>query len=97
MRRILAAALALVLALMLCACKSAEAKSVEAQIGQIGDVTLESAAAIEEAEASFAALTEEQKAEVKTTMCCLPRARRIRGLRAKRPKEPRRLLMRSER
>lgn len=65
MRRILAAALALVLALMLCACKSAEAKSVEAQIGQIGDVTLESAAAIEEAEASFAALTEEQKAEVK--------------------------------
>ena len=55
MRRILAAALALVLALMLCACKSAEAKSVEAQIGQIGDVTLESAAAIEEAEASFAA------------------------------------------
>ena len=65
MRRILAAALALVLALMLCACKSAEAKSVEAQIGQIGDVTLESAVAIEEAEAAFAALTEEQKAEVK--------------------------------
>ena len=65
MRQILAAALALVLALMLCACKSAEAKSVEAQIGQIGDVTLESAVAIEEAEAAFAALTEEQKAEVK--------------------------------
>ena len=43
MRRILAAALALVLAVALCACKSAEAKSVEAQIGQIGDVTLESA------------------------------------------------------
>ena len=65
MRRILAAALALVLAMSLCACKSAEAKSVEAQIGQIGDVTLQSAAAIEEAEAAFAALTEEQKAEVK--------------------------------
>ena len=45
MRRILAAALALVLALMLCACKSAEAKNVETQIGQIGDVTLESEAA----------------------------------------------------
>ena len=78
MRRILAAALALVLALMLCACKSAEAKSVEAQIGQIGDVTLESAAAIEEAEASFAALTEEQKAEVKLR-CAACRARDVYG------------------
>ena len=60
MRRILAAALALVLALMLCACKSAEAKNVETQIGQIGDVTLESAAAIEEAEARRAPAQEAQ-------------------------------------
>lgn len=65
MKRIIALALVLVMVLSLCACgKSEEVKAAEAAITAIGEVTLQSGKAIEEAEALAEALTAEDKEKV---------------------------------
>ena len=65
MKRITAFLLALCLCLGLCACgKSEAAQKVDDQITAIGQVTLDSEAAILEAENAAAALTEEERAEL---------------------------------
>lgn len=65
MKRIIAFMLVVVLALSVAGCgKSEAAKIVDDQILAIGTVTLESEAAVIAAENAYAALTEEQKAEL---------------------------------
>lgn len=64
MKRIWIMVLVLALCLSLCACKSEEAKNVEALITAIGEVTADSEAAISAARDAYSALTEEDKASV---------------------------------
>lgn len=65
MKKIIICCLCLVMLLALCACQSEQAKAVDAQIDAIGTVTLDSEAAISEAEAAFAALSEKDQKGVK--------------------------------
>ena len=65
MKKLTALLLALVMTLSLCACgESAELKSVREQIAAIGEVGLDSEAAIAAAEEAYRALSEEDKAKV---------------------------------
>lgn len=64
MKRTFTLFLALALCLCLCACKSEEAKNAESLISAIGTVTLDSESAITAAEEAYAALSEEDKANV---------------------------------
>ena len=65
MKRFLALLLALSMAFALCGCgESAELKSVKEQIAAIGEVDLDSEAAIVAAEEAYQALSEEDKAKV---------------------------------
>lgn len=65
MKKLVAIILVLAMCLSLCACgKSKNAVAAEKGIEAIGTVSLESGAAIAEAEALYAALTEEEKEEV---------------------------------
>lgn len=64
MKKMLALLLVLALCLSLSACKSEEAKNAEALIAAIGDVTLDSEAAIAAAEAAYDALSDSDKSGV---------------------------------
>ena len=64
MKKILAIVLCLVMALALTACKSSAAKSTEALIDAIGEVTAESEAAVKAAEEAFKALGEKDRSQV---------------------------------
>ncbi|MBQ7801482.1 MAG: hypothetical protein IJ375_04055 [Oscillospiraceae bacterium] len=64
MKRALSLLLVLMMLLSLCGCKSEEAKNAEALIGAIGEVTLDSEAAILTAEEAYAALSQEDQASV---------------------------------
>ncbi len=65
MKRIISLVLVLALCLSLCACgKSKAVKNVEAMIDAIGEVTVDSEAAVVEAENAFDALTDEEKDKV---------------------------------
>lgn len=65
MKRFFICILCVLLCLSLCACGKSEAvRNTEAAIKAIGTVTLDSGAAIEEAEALYAALPEEEKEQV---------------------------------
>lgn len=64
-KRIIAFALILCMVLSLCACKSSEAKAVEQQIKNLGEITLDSEQAIKEAEDAYNALSSEDQASVK--------------------------------
>lgn len=65
MKRILILALVCCLCISLCACgKSEEAKKADALIQAIGEVTLESGDAIQQAKTYYEALTEDQKKQV---------------------------------
>lgn len=65
MKKISALCLALIMVLSLCACgESAELKSVREQIAAIGEVSLDSEAAITAAEEAYRALSDEEKAKV---------------------------------
>ena len=67
-KKILLWALAVSLMLSLAACgKSEAAKAVDDQIAAIGEVTLESEAAISEAEAAVDALSEEDRKQLDNT------------------------------
>ncbi|MBR4743993.1 MAG: hypothetical protein IK082_07375 [Oscillospiraceae bacterium] len=67
MKKILVIALCLVMALALTACKSSAAKSAEALIDAIGEVTAESEAAVAAAEEAFKALGEKERAQVENS------------------------------
>ena len=79
MRRVLALFLCLVLALTLTACKSSAAKSAEALIDAIGEVTAESEAAIKAAEDALQALGEKERAQVENS-AALEAARNALGI-----------------
>lgn len=65
MKRVTIILLALILCLSLCGCGKSEAvKNVEAMIDAIGEVTLDSEAAVVAAEEAYAALTAEEKEKV---------------------------------
>lgn len=64
MKRIILLFLALCLCVGLSACKSSEAKKVDELILSIGEVSLDSKNAIQDAQSYYDTLTEEQKAEV---------------------------------
>ena len=63
-KNILAAITTVALALCLAGCAS-EAKNIDEDISNLGDVTIESKAAIESVQAKYDALTDEEKAKVK--------------------------------
>lgn len=63
-KRIIAFALILCMALTLCACKSSEVKAVEQQIENLGEITLDSEQAIKEAADAYDALSSEDQADV---------------------------------
>ena len=67
MKKILAIVLCLVMALALTACKSSAAKSAEALIDAIGEVTAESEAAVAAAEEAFKALGEKERTQVENS------------------------------
>lgn len=64
MKRLFAALLVLVMVLSLCACKSEEAKNVEALIDAIGNVSLDCESDLIAAENAYNALNEEDKASI---------------------------------
>lgn len=64
-KRIIAFALILCMVLSLCACKSSEARAVEQQIKNLGEITLDSEQAIKEAKDAYNALSSEDQASVK--------------------------------
>ena len=65
MKKIIAVALVVIMLLSLCACGKSEAiKAAEEAINSIGEVSLESEAAIENAEKLYNILTDSEKAEV---------------------------------
>ena len=66
-KKVLAIVLCLVIALALTACKSEAAKSAEALIDAIGEVTTESEAAVAAAEEAFRALGEKDRAQVENS------------------------------
>lgn len=77
MRKVLSLLLALIMCLSLCACGKSEAvKNVEVLIAAIGEVTLDSEAAIVAAETAYNALTDEEKAKVEN-IAMLTEAREV--------------------
>jgi len=69
MKKILAVLLALIVCLVLCACgKSKPVKEAEAAIAAIGEVTIDSGDAIENAEKLYGILTDTEKAKVDNRM-----------------------------